>query len=116
MARKFITGTETISSGTTTSEIVIPHGYALVEVKTPASISSTAMYLQSAPSSGGTDTRIYDGLGQYGAVGDVTFTVTSSKAIHIPPALTYGKPVITIEFGSTETSKTFTYTLTEVTT
>lgn len=104
---------DTISSGTTTAEIKLGDR-VLVGVITPSGISSTTMKISAAPTDGGTFVNIQDGLGQYGAAGDVTFTVAASKHLTIPPALTANLTNIKLVFGSSETSKTFTILTREI--
>ena len=105
--------TVTIASGTTTAVIDLDKR-VLVGVQTPASIASSALTINQAYQSDGTYAPVYDGLGQYGAVGDVTFTIASSKYVIIPPTVTAGIPFIKLVFGSTETAKTFIYYTREI--
>jgi hypothetical protein len=107
------TNTITIASGTTTAAIDLGRR-VLVGVQTPASIASTTLKIKVAPSTAGTYVNVYDGLGQYVTVGDFITTIASSKYIPIPPPLTAGVPYCKLEFGSTETAKTFTYYTREI--
>lgn len=110
---KIRTISDTISSGTTTSEIELDNR-VLVGVVMPSGISSTTMKISAAISKGGTFVNVQDGLGQYGAAGDVTFTVAASKHLSIPPAITANLTNIKLVFGSSETSKTFTLITREI--
>jgi hypothetical protein len=107
------TNTITIASGTTTDAIDLGRR-VLVGVQTPASIASTSMKIQVAPSLNGTYVTIYDGLGMWGAVGEFSTGITSSEYIPIPPPLTAGVPFCKLQFSSTETDKTFTYYTREI--
>ena len=110
---KIRTDTITITSGTTTTAINLKDR-VLVAVVTPSGIASTTLKIAAAVSTGGTFVNIQDGLGQYGAVGDVTFTIAASKHLTIPPTITANLTDIKLVFGSSETSKTFTYVTREV--
>ena len=110
---KIRTGTDTIASGTTTAEIDLGNR-VLVAVICPASISSTTMKIATAAAAGGTYVNAHDGLGQYGAVGDITFTVAASKGVDIPPAMAASWTNIKLVFGSSESAKTFTYVTREI--
>lgn len=106
--------TTTITSGTTTGEILLK-GKLLVGVWIPSGVASTTMKISTAPSSGGTFVNAIDGLGQLGTAGsDVTFTIAASKYVPIPPFLTAGIPVCKLVFGSSETSKTYDVAFKEV--
>lgn len=110
---KVSTNTITIASGTTTAAINL-YRRVLVGVQTPASIASTTLKLQVAASESGTYVTVYDGLGQYGTAGDFQTSIASSKYTPIPPPLTAGVPFCKLEFGSTETAKTFIYYTREI--
>ena len=108
MARQLIQSQEiTITSGTTTAAINLDNR-VLVGVQTPTGIASTTMKVLASSSATGTFNAVYDGLGQYGAVGNVTFTIAASKQIIIPPQITAGVMVCKLAFGSSETAKTYT--------
>lgn len=105
--------TFTIASGTTSGEINLKDR-VLVGLTTPSGISSTTMKIAQAFSDGATYVNIQDGLGQYGAAGDLTFTIAASKYYAIPPSVTAGCPNIKFVFGSSETAKTFGYRTREI--
>lgn len=108
MARQLIQSQEiTIASGTTTAAINLDNR-VLVGVDIPSGVASTTMTIEAAPTSAGTFDKVYDGLGQYGAVGNVTFTIAASKQIIIPPQITAGVMVCKLAFDSSETAKTYT--------
>lgn len=107
MARQLIQAQEiTITSGTTTAAINLDNR-VLVGVQTPSGIASTTMKIQGAKTSDGTFVAVYDPLGLYGTVGDITFTIAASKIIPIPPQITDTVMTCKLEFGSSETSKTY---------
>jgi len=107
MARQLIQAQEiVITSGTTTSAINLDNR-VLVGVQTPSGIASTTMKIEASSTSTGTFDEVYDSLGQYGAVGDVTFTIVASKQIIIPPQITAGVMVCKLVFNSSETAKTY---------
>lgn len=96
----------TIVSGTTTDEIVLGDR-VLVGVVMPSGIASTTMTVLAATAAGGTFVTMQDGVGQYGPIGDITFTIAASKHLTIPPAMTSGITFIKLVFGSSETARTF---------
>lgn len=112
-ASKVSTNTITIASGTTTAAINLGRR-VLVGVQTPSGIASSVLKLQVASSESGTYVSVYDGLGQYGTAGDFQTSIAASKYIPIPPPLTAGVPFCKLEFGSTETTKTFIYYTREI--
>lgn len=110
---KLETLSTTIASGTTTDEINL-NRRVLVGVYIPASVASTSMKISTASAAAGTFVAIQDGLAQYGAAGDVTFTIAASKYLSIPPAITAGVNYIKLVFGSSETAKAYTLVFREV--
>lgn len=111
--QKILATTTTIVSGTDTSVIDL-QDRVLVGVQLPASVSSTSMTVNGSNKSDGTFSPIYDGLGSYGAVGDISFTVASEKYVVIPPTITAGINYAKLVFGSSETDKTYTYYTREI--
>lgn len=111
--QKILATTTTIVSGTDT-DVIDLQNRVLVGVQIPASVSSTAMTIDASNKKNGTFTAIYDGLGQYGAVGEVSFTIAASKYILIPPTITAGVDFVKLSFGSSETAKTYVYFTREI--
>jgi hypothetical protein len=111
--QKILATTITIASGTDT-DVIDLQNRVLVGVQLPASVASTAMTIDAAYKSDATFAPIYDGLGQYGAVGDVSFTVAASKYVLIPPTITAGISFVKLSFGTSETAKTYTYFTREI--
>jgi hypothetical protein len=111
--QKILATTTTIASGTD-SAVINLQNRVLVGVQIPASVSSTSMKINGSNKTDGTFTAIYDGLGQFGPVGDISFTIASSKYVLIPPTITAGIEFAKLIFGASETAKTYTYFTREI--
>lgn len=113
MPHSKIRADDTILTGAATDEVDLKNR-VLVGVITPSGISSVTMKIAAAPKKGGTFVNIQDGLGQYGAIGDITFTMAASKHLTIPPTITANLTNIKLVFNASETAKTFTLVTREI--
>ena len=96
----------TIVSGTET-EIIDLGNRVLAGVRIPSGVASNSFTIQESIDDGDSFLTLYNGNSQFGAVGDVSFSIAQNKSIYIPVNITAGAKKIKLVFNSSETNKVF---------
>ena len=96
----------TLVSGSVSDEIDLKDR-VLIGIYIPSGIASATLKIATSPARGGTFLNVQDGLAQFGTTGDITFTITASTYLQIPPAITAGLNNIKLILNNSETAKTF---------